>query len=77
MSVVEFALHYLKKKIKDPLATKGAWWCSEILLKVLSDSGLKLPVIPGESDPQQVKNALVKIEGVKAIASYKFLSEIA
>lgn len=70
MSVVMVAWNWLKMKVKNPLQSSKAWFCSEYATKVLRDSGVKLEIDPGETDPGRLLHELLmqSAEGVdKAI----------
>jgi hypothetical protein len=65
MSWVEVLWRLFKLKVKNPLNSRKAWFCSEIIVKILKDSGLDLGLDPGSTDPEVLYEALVATGAVE------------
>lgn len=53
MSWVMFWWNVFKKKVKNPIQTASAWFCSEIAAQVFKDGGGNLNLTCGETDPKR------------------------
>jgi hypothetical protein len=60
---VEFGAHVLGKKLHNPFKSKSRWICSEIASHICIDSGVPLDVVPADTDPQMLHDALLKVPG--------------
>jgi hypothetical protein len=72
MSWVEVNFHLLHRQVHNPLNARRSWFCSEIITQILEDSGMKLGLVPGDTDPQMLRNALVQRDDVFRITEPVF-----
>ena len=63
MMWVEFGAHVLKRKLSNPFKSKSRWICSEIASQICIDSGVPLDLVPADTDPQMLHDALLKVPG--------------
>jgi hypothetical protein len=55
MAFVMVAWNWFKQRMRNPFNAKGAWFCSEIVSKILRDAGLPLALPPGQTDPHRLR----------------------
>ncbi|HTP24777.1 MAG TPA: hypothetical protein VMK12_03860 [Anaeromyxobacteraceae bacterium] len=58
MTWVEFCWHVLRRRVRNPLTTPHAYFCSAIVAQVLDSDGSKLGA-PRSIDPAEVRDACV------------------
>ncbi len=61
MSWVMVAWRFLGKKVRNPLLTLGAWFCSEAAALVVRRSDGILTLGPGETDPLRFQEEIVSV----------------
>lgn len=61
MSWVMVAWRWLRRRVRNPLETRGAWFCSEICAAIIRDSGVLLSLAPGETDPGRLESEIVAL----------------
>jgi hypothetical protein len=64
MGWVEVCWHWIKRRVKNPLDSKSAWFCSEFTAKVAADSGKKLDLPVGQTDPLHLEDEIVSCGAV-------------
>lgn len=60
---VELGAHVLHAKLHNPFVSKSRWICSEIASHICIDSGVPLNLVPGDTDPQMLHDALIDVPG--------------
>jgi hypothetical protein len=60
---VEFGAHVLKRKLHNLFKSKSRWICSEIASQICIDSGVPIDLVPADTDPQMLHDALAGVSG--------------
>lgn len=58
MAWVMVAWRWFKMKVRNPLQSRKAWFCSEMVAQICRDSGMTLDLEPGEMDPGRLEKEL-------------------
>lgn len=66
MGWVMLAWHWLRRRVRNPLENRSAWFCSEAVAQILRDSGVGLELEPGETDPARLETE-IRLHGAQAI----------
>lgn len=67
MGWVMLCWHWLKRRVRNPLESRSAWFCSEAIAQVLRDSGAPVDLPPGETDPARLE-AEIRLLGAEQIS---------
>jgi len=67
MGVVMVAWQLFRRRVRNPLGGRRAWFCSEIVAQVLRDAGVRLQLAPGNMDPARLERAVAALPGARPV----------
>jgi hypothetical protein len=63
MAWVMVVWNWFKHRVRNPLNSRGAWFCSEIVAQMLRDAGLQVSLPPGQTDPHRLRLEVESLGG--------------